>query len=116
MKSEEVFNNNEEKTTIDEADNLLQQLIKLSQERKFQLIFIFLPVNTNYYESEINDLKRLIEKNNILHLDLRESFKIYSGLPSVEKYFLPKDSCHFSIEGHQAFADILHKSRAELGL
>jgi lysophospholipase L1-like esterase len=114
--SEEVFNNNEEKTSTDEADNLLQQLIKLSRERNFRLMFIFLPVNTNYYESEINYFKCLIEKNNILHLDLRESFKTYPGLPSVDEYFLPKDSCHFSIAGHQAFADILRKSRAGLGL
>lgn len=114
--SEEVFNNNEEKISTDEADNLLQQLIKLSQERKFQLTIIFLPVNTNYYESEINNLKHLIKKNNILHLDLRGSFKLDSGLPSADRHFLPKDCCHFSIEGHRAFADILYKNRADLGL
>lgn len=116
VESQKVFNNNEEIISLDEADNLLQQLATLSRERNFRLTFIFLPTNTHLYESEIDGLKYLIQKNNVPYLDLRGAFKTYSSLSSVEIYFLRKDACHLSTEGNKAFADILYENRTKLGL
>jgi hypothetical protein len=55
-------------------------------------------------------------KNNSPCLDLRESLKTCSGSESVEKYFLKRDICHFSVEGNRVFAEILYHDRAKLGL
>lgn len=116
VESQDVFNNFEERTGLDEADHLLQQLVALSRESDFRLTFIFLPTNTHLYESEIDSLKHLIQKNNVEYLDLRGAFKTYSSLPSVEMYFLREDACHLSTEGNKAFADILYENRTKLGL
>lgn len=114
--SPKVFNNNEEKIEFEEADNLLKQLKVLAKWHKFRLTFILLPTNTKLYASEINDLKYLIDRNNILCFDLRELFKSYSISTSAENYFLKKDPCHFSIQGNKAFADVLYNNKAKFGL
>jgi hypothetical protein len=84
---------------------------ELAETRRHRLTFIFLPYNTKAYESEINDLKSLIEKNNLPCLDLRQALK-----PPIERFFLEGDCCHFSIQGNKAMADLLYKHRAKLGL
>lgn len=114
--SEKIFNNDEEKISLDDADDLLRQLNIEALARHFKLIFILLPSNTHLYESEINDLRNLMAKNNSPCLDLRESLKTCSGSESVEKYFLEGDFCHFSVEGNRVFAEILYHDRAKLGL
>ena len=113
---ENIFNNDEEKISLDDADDLLRQLNIEARAHHFKLIFIFLPSNTRQYESEINDLRNLMAKNNSPYLNLRESLKTCSGSQSAEKYFLKSDVCHFSVEGNRVFAEILYHDRAKLGL
>ncbi|MGA2731298.1 MAG: hypothetical protein ABSG35_01650 [Syntrophobacteraceae bacterium] len=102
--------------SLDDADDLLRQLNIEAQARHFKLIFIFLPSNTSLYESEINDLRNLMAKNNSPYLNLRESLKTCSGSQSAEKYFLKSDVCHFSVEGNGVFAEIIYHDRANLRL
>lgn len=116
LTSQRIFNNNEEKIGLNEADSLLKQLNALAKEQKFQLSFILLPANTKLYASEINDFKHLIKRNNIHCLDLRELLKSYANQTPLENYFLEKDSCHYSIEGNKAIADLLYHNISKLGL
>jgi hypothetical protein len=102
--------------SLDDADDLLRQLNIEARAHHFKLIFIFLPSNTRQYESEINDLRNLMAKNNSPYLNLRESLKTCSGSQSAEKYFLKSDVCHFSVEGNGVFAEIIYHDRANLRL
>jgi lysophospholipase L1-like esterase len=115
-RAQKIFNNNEEKISLKDADNLLRQINDMARANHFRLMFIFLPLNTDMYASEMNDLRRLMVKNNAPCLDLRESFKSYPGSVPVEKYFLQGDPCHFSVEGNRVFAEILYHERVKLGL
>ena len=101
--SERIFNNDEEKISLDDADDLLRQLNVEALARHFKLIFVFLPSNTNVYESEINDLRDLMAKNNSPCLDLRESLKTCSGSESVEKYFLEERFLPLQCRRQQGF-------------
>lgn len=114
--SPKIFNNNEDKIILDEADNLLKQLKVLAKDHNFSLTFILLPINTRLYAAEIDDLKYFIDKNHIPCFDFRELFQDYSNSTSVENYFFKKDPCHFSIQGNKAFADILYQHKSKLGL
>jgi lysophospholipase L1-like esterase len=111
-----VFSNFEERISLDEADRVLKQLKIMSGERNFRFVFIFLPVLTDEYAAEINALKNLLRENNVPVLNFEDAFTTGGDSKSAEAYFLPKDACHFSVEGHRAFADILYRNRAQWGL
>jgi lysophospholipase L1-like esterase len=111
-----VFRNFEERISLDEADQALKQLKIMSGERNFQLVFVFLPVLTHEFAAEIGALKNLLRENNLSILDFEDAFTGGGVSKSAEAYFLPKDACHFSVEGHRNFADILFRNRAQWGL
>lgn len=116
IRSPKVFYNIEERISSDEAEHVLQRLKNLSKGHIIRLTFIFLPSNTDLYKSDIDDLKNLIQKHDIPYMDFREAFKTNSSSSPAERYFLKGDCCHFSSEGNEAFADILYRNRAKLGL
>jgi len=112
--SQKVFTNDEKDRDYNlgpaQVNDLLLQLKALSRKQNFKLEFLFLPVNTDLYRSEIQTLRETVEKNGIQCVDMRDAF------PQAEAKSLFFDRLHFTREGHRRLAEALYEKRGLMGL
>ncbi|MBN1824209.1 MAG: SGNH/GDSL hydrolase family protein [Endomicrobiales bacterium] len=93
----------------EETEKLLKELKAIAAKRSFEILFVYLPVNTEEYAAQNETFKKQIAKEGFQLYDIDASLKRYPG----RKTLFIGDPCHLSASGNTVVANLIYENLIE---